>query len=151
VKKEEAVVFLAKKMKLVRIENGYTQEKMAEVLGISKKTLVQIEKERILPSWTTVVAVCALFRESEIVRSSFGDDPLETITTIARDHIEYRKERTLGGKVWWKEIERKGIFRLQQNLISQHYRILDEEGYRWYSTFDKEAAREKLQLFAEGM
>ncbi|WP_028399643.1 helix-turn-helix transcriptional regulator [Ectobacillus panaciterrae] len=143
-KKEEATAFLAKKMKLVRIESGYTQEKMSEILGISKKTLVQIEKERVQPSWTIVVAVCALFRESEILRSSFGGDALETVTTIARDHVEYRKERTLGGKVWWKEVERMGGFRLQQNIISQHYRILDEDDHRWYSTFDGNEAVEKL-------
>ena len=47
------------------------------------------------------------------------------------------KEKTMGGKIWWKEIEYRGDFRLQQNLISNHYRILDQYDYRWHSSFDK--------------
>lgn len=34
------------KFKMVRIEAGYTQDTMAQTIGLSKKTLVQIEKER---------------------------------------------------------------------------------------------------------
>jgi DNA-binding XRE family transcriptional regulator len=33
------------KFKMVRIEAGYTQDTMAQTIGLSKKTLVQIEKE----------------------------------------------------------------------------------------------------------
>ncbi|RIO58390.1 helix-turn-helix domain-containing protein, partial [Mammaliicoccus sciuri] len=40
------------KFKMVRIEAGYTQDTMAQTIGLSKKTLVQIEKERVLPNWT---------------------------------------------------------------------------------------------------
>jgi DNA-binding XRE family transcriptional regulator len=42
--KQEVINLLSSKMKLIRIEKGYTQDKMAEVLGISKKTLVQLKK-----------------------------------------------------------------------------------------------------------
>jgi len=51
----------------------------------------------------------------------------------------------MGGKVWWKEIESLGDFRLQQNVISNHYRILDDENYRWFSTFDIDEARKRLK------
>jgi DNA-binding XRE family transcriptional regulator len=34
------------KLKMIRIEFSYSQEKMALILGISKKTLVEIEKGR---------------------------------------------------------------------------------------------------------
>jgi DNA-binding XRE family transcriptional regulator len=143
--REEATELIAKKMKLVRIESDYTQDKMAHVLGLSKKTLVQIEKERILPSWTTVVALCALFRHSEILYATLGGDPLEVIETLAHNQVERPKEKTLGGKVWWKDIRKEEGFRLQQNIISQHYRILDEEGYRWFSSFDRQDANEKFE------
>ncbi|UOY92921.1 helix-turn-helix domain-containing protein [Ectobacillus sp. JY-23] len=148
--KEEVITHMAQYIKLVRIESGYTQEKMAEILGISKKTLVQIEKGRISPAWYTVVTICALFRDSEILRIQFGDDALDTLTNLARQHVEYRKERTMGGKVWWKEIQRMSSFRLQQNIISQHYRILDDDDYRWYSTFDKTEATKKLTKLCQG-
>ncbi|MFI8707209.1 helix-turn-helix transcriptional regulator [Bacillus sp. NPDC077411] len=147
--KDEVVLIIAKKMKLVRTEYNYTQEEMAEILGLSKKTLVQIEKERILPSWTTVVAICALFQSSEIVQSAFGGSALEVVQTIAHHQMEYKKEKTMGGHIWWKEIEKRGDFCLQQNIVSQHYRILDGENYRWFSTFHKEEAIEKLVRFSE--
>lgn len=74
-------------MRLIRLERGYTQEKMATIIGISKKTLVEIEKERILANWTTVIAVCALFKDSEILQATLGDEPFEVVETIAHEEI----------------------------------------------------------------
>lgn len=44
--KEYITELISSKLRLIRAESGYTQEKMANVLGMSKKTLVQIEKGR---------------------------------------------------------------------------------------------------------
>lgn len=132
-------------LKLIRTENDYTQEKMAEILGISKKTLVQIEKGRILANWTTTIAICALFRHSETLQNKIGGDPMEVIELTAHDVIITPKEKTLGGYVWWKNIDEYKNHRLQQNLLSKHYRILDDENYRILSTFDEDVANEKWQ------
>ncbi|MDR1431401.1 MAG: helix-turn-helix domain-containing protein, partial [Propionibacteriaceae bacterium] len=40
------------KVKLVRVEYGLTQDTMSHILGISKKTLVDIEKGRRSLGWT---------------------------------------------------------------------------------------------------
>jgi len=136
-------------MRLIRLEKNYSQDKMADIMGISKKTLIQIEKGRTLSSWTNVIAVCALFRDSEIVQSALGDEPLEIIETIAHNGIERPKERSLGGRVWWKEIKKKGDYRLQQNIVSQHYRILDGKNYRWYSSFEDEESFIRLNELAQ--
>lgn len=40
---------------------------------------------------------------------------------------------------------KEGSFRLQQNMISQHYRILDDQDYRWFSSFDKSETVERLE------
>ncbi|PLR86630.1 helix-turn-helix transcriptional regulator [Bacillus sp. V33-4] len=142
--REEIVMKVSDKMRLIRTEAGYTQDKMAEVIGVSKKTLVQIEKGRAFAGWSTVVTVCALFRETETVKFLFGNEPLEVLETIAREGIDFRKEKTLGGKMWWREVAKANGFILQQNIISQHFRILDEDHYRIYSSFDEEAARERF-------
>ena len=136
-------------MRLIRLEKNYSQDKMADIMGISKKTLIQIEKGRTLSSWTNVIAVCALFRDSEILQSALGDEPLEIIETIAHNGIERPKERSLGGRVWWKEIKKKGDYRLQQNIVSQHYRILDGKNYRWYSSFEDEESFIRLNELAQ--
>ncbi|EEK69908.1 MULTISPECIES: helix-turn-helix transcriptional regulator [Bacillus cereus group] len=142
--KEIITELISTKIKLIRTEKGYTQDKMAEVLGISKKTLVQIEKGRSNTGWTNTVAICALFRDSEVLQSTLGDDPLVVIETIAHKSTKNFKEKTLGGKVWWNQIQEKGDFRLQQNLISKHYRILDKHDYRWFNSFDLEKALDQL-------
>lgn len=43
--KETVIDLISKNVRLIRLERGYSQEKMATVLGISKKTLVQVEKK----------------------------------------------------------------------------------------------------------
>lgn len=146
VTRDEIIEKVSNKMLLIRTEAGYTQDKMAEIIGVSKKTLVQIEKGRIQASWSTVVTVCALFRGTETVQFLFGSEPLEVLETIAHHGVDFRKEKTLGGKVWWREVICKNGYILQQNMISQHYRILDHEHFRLFSTFSEEEA---YDLFEE--
>ena len=143
--KIEIAQLLSKKIKLVRTEKGYSQDKMADVLGLSKKTLVQIEKERQVANWSTVVTLCALFRDSEILQTTLGNDPIEVLEVVVHETVTSPKDKTLGGKVWWKEIEHKNGYRLQQNLISQHYRILDGDDYRYFSSFSKDEALNYLK------
>jgi DNA-binding XRE family transcriptional regulator len=142
---DEIVDLLTGKIKLVRTELGYTQDKMADILGISKKTLVQIEKGRIKASWTVVVALCALFRNSEILYNSLGGDPLDVMEVVVHEYVAPPKEKTWGGHVWWKEVQSQKGCRLQQNVISQHYRILDDKNHRIYSSFDEKEARERFK------
>lgn len=143
--RDEIIEKVSDKIRLIRMEAEYTQDKMADIIGLSKKTLVQIEKGRVKAGWSTVVTVCALFRDSETVRYLFGDEPLEVLETIAREDIDIRKEKTLGGKVWWKEIEKKGGYILQQNIISQHFRILDDQDFRIFSSFEEKSAVLRFQ------
>jgi DNA-binding XRE family transcriptional regulator len=142
--REEIIAKVSEKLRLIRTEAGYTQDKMADIIGVSKKTLVQIEKGRVFANWSTVVTVCALFRETETLQFLFGNEPLEVIETVAREGIDVRKEKTLGGKVWWKEVERKNSYILQQNIISQHFRIIDVDRFRIFSSFDEKLSKERF-------
>lgn len=136
---------LSEKSRLIRAEYHFSQDKMAEILGLSKKTLIQIEKERKKMSWTAAVALCAIFGESEILQLTLGENPLEIVQTIALNHLDTPKNKTLGGKMWWESLKKIGDFRMQQNIISKHYRILDGEDYRWYSSFSKEDTEERFE------
>ncbi|WP_053219360.1 helix-turn-helix transcriptional regulator [Virgibacillus senegalensis] len=135
---------ISSKIKLVRVEQNYTQDRMASILGISKKTLVQIEKGRTIANWTTTVAICALFRNSEVIRNLLGGDVLEVIETIAHTSVEGPMEKHTEETVWWSDLSENNGYILQQNVISQHYRIIDQDKQRWYSSTDKEAAIAKL-------
>ena len=107
--KEQLIELISGKIRLIRLEKGYSQEKMADIMGISKKTLIQIEKGRTLSGWTNVIAVCALFRDSEILRSASGDEPLEIVETIAHNGIDRPRDRSMGGEFGGKKLKLKGI------------------------------------------
>lgn len=143
--REMIIELISTKIRLIRTEFNYTQEKMAFILGISKKTLVQIEKGRQHAPWTVVIAVCALFSDSEMLQQSFGGNPLEVMLLISHQTAFVRKEKTLGGKIWWKDLSRDNGFILQQNIVSNHYRVLDQEHYRYISTFSLEEAKSFIQ------
>lgn len=143
--RDEIILKVSEKMRVIRTEAGYTQDKMAEIIGVSKKTLVQIEKGRAAAGWSVVITVCAIFRENETVRFLFGNEPLEVLETVAREGIDYRKEKTLGGKIWWKEVAKKNGLLLQQNMISQHFRIIDEDHFRLFSSFEEEEANARFE------
>ncbi|KNY26523.1 helix-turn-helix transcriptional regulator [Pseudobacteroides cellulosolvens] len=132
------------KLKLIRYERDYTQDKMAEVLGISKKTLIQIEKGRASLGWMGAVALCTIFKDSEVLEMIFGGHPQDIITTLAFDKCEASYEKTMGGKIWWVDIELKNELKIQQNIISKHYRILDKENRRICSSFDYDYMRKRL-------
>ncbi len=147
--KEKIIDILSEKLKLVRTEYNFSQEKMALVLGLSKKTLIQIEKGRTKLGWAQAVALCAIFRESEILQMTLGGNPVETMETIALRDLEAPKNYTWGGKVWWSNLQELGKFRLQRNIISGHYRILDNEKRRWYSSLNKDYIEKKFDYLTE--
>ncbi len=136
--KQTLIRVVSEKMRLLRNEYHFSQEKMAETIGVSKKTLIQIEKERTLASWSTIISVCALFRKSEILQMTLGDDPLPIVEAISFEKMLLPKKMTGGGKMFWKTIEQEGKFKIQKNLLSNHYRLIDGNGFRWISTFDKD-------------
>ncbi len=137
---QELIETVSLKIRLIRLEKELSQEEMSKILGISKKTLIQIEKGRVAASWNVVVTCVALFEQSEILQNGLGDESLEVVRLITFNHIEQPSVKTMGGKVWWKEVEKRGEFKLQQNVVSQHFRIIDDSHYRWLSTFDLEEA-----------
>ncbi|MCU4760090.1 MULTISPECIES: helix-turn-helix transcriptional regulator [unclassified Bacillus (in: firmicutes)] len=134
--KQEFIQLVNKKLKLIRIENDLSQDKMSEVIGLSKKTLVEIEKGRRSLTWTGAVCVVTLFEDSDIIQMTFGDDINEIIKTIAFTHYNNSSSKTLGGKLWWRQIRELNGYKIQQNILSQHYRILNKENHRICSSFE---------------
>jgi DNA-binding XRE family transcriptional regulator len=136
-------------VRLVRQERGYTQDRMAEILGLSKKTLIQIEKGRASLGWSGAVVLCAVFSSSPIIDMSYGGSTSDLILSLAFGATDLAREKTLGGHVWWHELERAGDFRIQQNVVSGHYRILDRVDRRICSSFDPEFIRRRFTELQE--
>lgn len=134
--KNDFVRFMDGKLKLVRTEYGLTQDKMAIILGISKKTLVEIEKERKSLGWTGAVALATIFSHSIVLQDATGGDLTEIVTAIAFHDMDVNYPKTWGGRVWWKTMKETEGYRIQQNLFSRHYRILDPKDRRMLSSFN---------------
>lgn len=142
--RESFVAELDRQVKLVRTEYGFTQDVMAKVLGISKKTLVEIEKGRSSLGWTGAVALCTIFSGSQVLSGLLGGEAGDMIRALAFRDLKPVYPKTMGGKVWWRFVETRGSYTIQQNLISQHYRALDQEDGRVCSSFDLEEVRRRL-------
>jgi DNA-binding XRE family transcriptional regulator len=136
--RDELIKMVDEKIKLVRNEKGYTQDKMAEILGITKKTLIQVEKARGSLGWATAVTVCTIFKDSQILQMLFGGEAQDIILSIAFDSYEGKHEKTMGGIIWWHDIKLGENYKVQQNMISKHYRILDKKDRRICTSFDLE-------------
>lgn len=145
--REEFISKIDGKIKQIRVEQGYTQDKMANTLGISKKTLIQVEKGRSSCGWPVAVTVCTLFKNSELLQLTFGGDAFDIILSISFDNYEIDYGKTLGGKVFWTDIKNINEYRIQQNIISKHCRLLDPENKRICSSFDFEYLEERLNEF----
>ena len=142
--RESFVAELDRQVKLVRTEYGFTQDVMAKVLGISKKTLVEIEKGRSSLGWTGAVTLCTVFSGSQVLSGLLGGEAGDMIRALAFRDLKPVYPKTMGGKVWWRFVETRGSYTIQQNLISQHYRALDQEDGRVCSSFDLEEVRRRL-------
>ena len=125
-----------KKLKLVRAEFGYSQERMSAALGLSKKTLLEIEKGRSSLGWTGAAALCAIFRSSEVLSSAFGGDPVELAAAMALDGFIPERHSSQG--LFWTPVSDDGGWIIVQNVISQHYRLFSPQGELVAASFDME-------------
>jgi len=50
------------RLKVLRAENNYTQEDLAEIIGVSRQTINAIEKEKFDPSLPTAFRISRLFK-----------------------------------------------------------------------------------------
>lgn len=142
--RQEFVEICDTKLKLVRTEYSFTQEKMALIIGISKKTLVEIEKGRSSLGWTGSIALASIFGESDIISSSFGGNPNYIIRDLAFEGSKVQYHKVSNSKIWWQKVSENDIYQIQQNIISQHYRLVTKDGRRIASSFNIEDLEDML-------
>jgi DNA-binding XRE family transcriptional regulator len=135
---------VSERAKLIRTEADITQDRMAEMLGISKKTLIEVEKGRKTFGFTSAALMIVLFRNGEIIQNLFGGSPLEVIDLAADVSIRKPWYKTMGGPVFWKEILKSGGFFLQYNWVTTHYRIIDETKYLHFYSYDEAEVKMRL-------
>jgi len=136
--KQELVSIISNHLKMLRAEHDYSQQAMANVIGISKKTLIQIEKGRLTMGWTGACAVCSVFRSSKLLRMTLGDEPPAVAEALAHKYSYAYDENETRSTLFWDIVQDNGRYAIQKNIISEHYKITDKEGKRLFSSFDEE-------------
>ncbi|MEC1375841.1 hypothetical protein P9D39_16240 [Heyndrickxia oleronia] len=58
--------------------------------------------------------------------------------------------KTLGGNVFWETLDYKKGWKLQRNIFSEHYRILDPKQIRQAWGYNESEIRESFRTFTEG-
>ena len=106
------------------------------MLGISKKTLVEIEKGRSSLGWSGSVVLCAIFNDSQILNDVFSQNPIDVFRNIAFENSEpnYRQANTY--RIWWQTVLQNDKYLIEQNIVSQHYRLLTKDNKIVASSFN---------------
>ncbi|MBR6336133.1 MAG: transcriptional regulator [Ruminococcus sp.] len=145
--REEFIKKTDEQLRLVRTEYALTQESMAGCLGLSKKTLVGIEKGRCSLGWTGAAALCSLFSQSTVLQNTFGGDMQDMLKALAFEKVTPKYPKTMGGRVWWQETQQGDGWHIQQNYISRHYRLLTDDDRHVFSSFELDKVKAAAEEF----
>ena len=140
---------VSENMKMLRAEYGYSQQEMANAIGLSKKTLIQIEKDRLELGWTAVCAVCAGFKGSKLLHMTLGEDPATLAETLAHENCYAYEEAESRNLLFWDVVKSSGGYSLQKNIISEHYRIVDKHGRRLFSSLNIDKVNIAFEKYLE--
>jgi len=144
--RNEFIALCNSKLKAVRTEFSFSQEKMALMLGISKKTLVEIEKGRSSLGWSGSVVLCAVFSESSVLTETFLQNPTDVFKSIAFEKSEPNYRQAMSHKLWWETIVENDHYYIEQNIVSQHYRLLTKDNRIVASSFDIEDLKKIMSI-----
>ncbi len=145
--KVSLISLISSNFKVIRSESDLSQNEMAEQLGISKKTLIEIEKGRTKASWTVVVAVSSIFSNSRILRNLLGDKPYELVKLIVNANDESLDVHH--DKLFWNLYLDEEDFIIYKNIICEHYKIEDSKHRRIFSSFSIKETMDKLEELRE--
>ena len=143
--REKLIEICNRKVKFVRTEFSFSQEKMAVVLGISKKTLVEIEKGRSSLGWTGSVAFCTIFEDSQTLIETFQGRVKQIILDNAFEGCDQKMQASLGLGIWWHVVRESEKHIIYQNVISQHYRLVSKDGVVMGSSFELEELEKMIK------
>lgn len=136
--RHDLIKIVSENIKILRAEYDYSQQVMANAIGLSKKTLIQVEKGRSLLGWTATCATCAIFKNSKLLGMTLGGDPTALVETLAHKYCYVQSELESKNYLFWDIVEDNGEYTIQKNIISEHYKIAGKNGKRLFSSFDFE-------------
>lgn len=84
IRRDELIKKVSDELINIRKESKLTQDELGNILGISKNTIVNVEKGGKQLSWAVVMSVVMLFNQANSIKSIIGEtSPLEIISQCA--------------------------------------------------------------------
>ena len=96
-------------------------------------------------------ALAEIFSDSSVLQNALGGEMSDLVKALAFDDTTVNFRQTHGGKVWWKQIEETDKWKIQQNYISQHYRLLTAGNRCVYSSFHLEKVRQAAEEYEKNI
>ena len=62
--RKASTIKIGKKLQTIRKSNGYTQEQLAEQIGVSVRYISDVEQDRSKPSYEVLIKICNIFKLS---------------------------------------------------------------------------------------
>lgn len=87
---------------------------------------------------------CTIFERSEVLEAAFGGGAQDMIVALAFQDSEPNYPKTMGGRSGGKHWRKQLRYKVQQNVVSQHYRILDQDDRRLFSSFELQSIKKHL-------
>lgn len=89
-KREEMIEIMAENLPVLRKKAGVTQEELAETLGISKYTVLSVEKKRRRMTWNTFLSLFLVFSMNEKTNGmlSFLGLPRDEVNSVINKEKE---------------------------------------------------------------
>ena len=144
--RDEFVLMIDLRLKMVRAEYDLTQEKMGRILGISKKKIIEVEKRRSSLGWSGAIACGSVFSDSKILQADFGSDLLDLIHAMAfqDENPTYPKQSSV--KSGWRVLDTVHGDSLEENTVSGYFRIRNREGITIFTSFDEKLVRDRFAM-----
>jgi hypothetical protein len=88
--------------------------------------------------------LASIFSDSTILHDAIGGDISDLIIAVALRDVDVDYPNW-GGKIWWKSITEMKGYRIQQNMFSRHYRLLDQGNRRIHTSFNLKEIEEVME------
>jgi len=118
--------FFGKNLKRLRLQAGFTQEKLAEKIGINQRQLTRIETGRSFPSFATLDSLCNILGISADRLFNFSNY-CETCKNGTDNTIYYVAQKSENNVILLKEKFPKGDIRETEIEEKDSYEVSDEQ------------------------
>ena len=98
---------ISKRLKELRIENNFSQEKLAEILNVSRQTISNWENERSYPDVHNLIMLCDIYSVSlNTLATVYKGNIIKNLIMDCQSYTKYRPNETTGGIfVSWRRKE----------------------------------------------